>query len=133
MDELAPTEVKAGVEVAMIRLLDDGAQYDVEVAGEGQQVLHRRAVKPERAVHHQVSQKITGEAQFREDQQLDTGVDRLCDPLSVAGEVAIPIAEGGIDLRQPDRELAVRGHTSAGAGSRTPPPRASHWAMLGAI
>src|SRR2546428_1877367 len=92
MDKLAPAEVEARVEVAMIRLLDDGPQHDVEVAREGQQVLHDGAVKSDRAVHHQVPQKIAGQTQFRKDQQLDAGVDRPRDPLPVTGEVAIPIA-----------------------------------------
>src|SRR5438034_3266680 len=133
MHELAPAEVKARVEVAMIRLLDHGAQHDVQVAGHGQQVLHGGAVQPGRAVPNPVPKKVPGQAQFGKDEQFDAGGDRPCHPLAVTGEVAIAIAKGGIHLGQADRELAVGAHASAGVGSRTPPPRASHWAIPGAI
>ena len=133
MHELAPAEVKARVEVAVIRLLDHGTQHDVQVARQGKQVLHGGAVKLDRAVHNQVPQKVPGQAEFGKDEQLDAGGDRPCHPLAVTGEVAIAIAKGGIHLGQADRELAVGAHTSAGVGRRTPPPRASHWAMPDAI
>src|SRR5437762_10984193 len=92
MHELAPAEVKARVEVAVIRLLDHGTQHDVQVARQGKQVLHGGAVKLDRAVHNQVPQKVPGQAEFGKDEQLDAGGDRPCHPLAVTGEVAIEIA-----------------------------------------
>src|SRR5438093_13406179 len=86
MHELATAEVKARVEVAVIRLFDHGTQHDVQVARQGKQVLHGGAVKLDRAVHNQVPQKVPGQAEFGEYEPLEAGGERLCHAREVQGE-----------------------------------------------
>src|SRR5438309_933699 len=131
--QFAAAEVEAGVEVTVVGRLDHGAEHDVQLRGEAGQLAHLRAVELDRAVRHQVFEEVAGQAELRKNEQLGTGLGRLLDPLAVALEVATTVAQCRIDLRQGDREATVIRHAVTGAGRRTPPPRASHWTMAGAI
>src|SRR5438132_2066459 len=133
MDQLAAAEVQAGVEVAMVGILDDAAQHDVQVFRQCAQLAHHGTVQRDRAFRHQVLEEVAGQAELGEDQQLDTGLGRLSHPLPMPLEIASPVAEGRVHLHQPNCELAVLPHAGTGLGRGTPPPRASHCAIAGAI
>src|SRR3989441_1967726 len=133
VDQLAPAEIEAGVEVAMIGLFDHRAQYDVQPIRQAAQLVHDGTLDRDRAFSDEVLEEIAGQAELREDQQLDAGLFRLTHPVPVAFQVARAVTERRVQLRQPDREPAVLAHAGTRLESGTPPPRASHCTIACAI
>src|SRR6266851_2224808 len=142
VDQLAVAEVEAGVEVAMIRLFDHRAEHEVQLSRQAAQLVHHSTLQRDRGFRHQVFEEVAGQAELGEDQQLHARLARLAHPLAMALEVAGAVAEGRVHLHQPDREPAVLAHAlrcgipavlTSVLDFRASRPRASHWAMAGAI
>src|SRR6266516_1823012 len=87
-------------------------------------------------------EEIAGQAELRENQQLESRGCGLSHPLPLPLEIASTTAEGRVHLNQPDREPAVPAHAGrcgrpadlpAAADTRASRPRTSHWSIAGAI